>query len=367
MTVVSVIAIAIALLSTIPSFAAESGGWQGNILWSYDRATYTLTIEGQGDISSILRVDEDDYPWEVYMDELKTVIIKEGVTSIGTQCFVDFHKLEKVVLPDSLTEIQDYAFADCTALTDINIPSSVTIIGESAFQYCKIKSVTIGDGTTVIRRGAFQGCCFEDVKLPSTVEVIEDKSFAGCNSMKSINLPYGLKEIGSDAFSGCSSLQEIYIPQTVTSIGTGAFGSCDALTKVAIPEGIAELETFCFMGCDELKELYLPDTITLIGTCAIAGCDKLTDIYFGGTQEQWENVEVSMNRYLDSTDNSNIHDITIHYESDREKFEPAENSDLSGTDSNGQKSPIIPIIIGCVAGVAIITGAVVFIIIKKKK
>lgn len=92
-------------------------------------------------------------------ENLKSVIIPDGVTSIGDDAFLGCSGLTSVTIPDSVTTIGSYAFTDCSGLTSVVIPDSVTSIGEYAFLKCgKLTSVTIGSGVTTIGIWAFRSC-----------------------------------------------------------------------------------------------------------------------------------------------------------------------------------------------------------------
>ena len=91
-------------------------------------------------------------------ENLTSVTISEGVTTIGQNAFNGCSNLASVSLPNSLTSIDNNAFCDCSALTSITIPSSVTSIGHLAFQHSGLtdlyyagtkaqwNNVTLGDG-----------------------------------------------------------------------------------------------------------------------------------------------------------------------------------------------------------------------------
>lgn len=67
--------------------------------------------------------------------------------------------IETVVIPDGVTSIGDNAFWNCTSLSSVTIPSSVTNIGESAFSYCtNLASIIIPNSIIWIGNGAFEGC-----------------------------------------------------------------------------------------------------------------------------------------------------------------------------------------------------------------
>ena len=88
----------------------------------------TLTISGTGDM--------EDSPWLSQRDEIKKVVIKDGVTGIGEYAFRDCSGLTSLTIPNSVTSIGELAFYDCSALTSITIPNSVTSIGGGAFYGC---------------------------------------------------------------------------------------------------------------------------------------------------------------------------------------------------------------------------------------
>lgn len=76
--------------------------------------------------------------WEAMAgcQELETVIIPEGYTSIGENAFYGCENLTTVVLPESITVIQDGAFAHCPKLTQINLPEKLEYAGKGIFEGC---------------------------------------------------------------------------------------------------------------------------------------------------------------------------------------------------------------------------------------
>ncbi|MDR0302200.1 MAG: leucine-rich repeat protein, partial [Treponema sp.] len=119
-----------------------------------------------------------------------------------------YYPIQTVVLPDGITTIGDYAFGGCEGLTTVVIPSSVTSIGNWAFTGCE--SLT-------------------SVAIPNSVTLIGSEAFAGCSSLKNIAIPNSVTDISMFAFYN-SGLTSVVIPNSVTSIGAAAFAYCGDLT-----------------------------------------------------------------------------------------------------------------------------------------
>lgn len=164
----------------------------GNVDWSWDD-NGTLTIFGTGEMkdysrSSLLTVTT---PWckNYYEDDIVTIKIENGVTSIG-----------------------DYAFFGCTKLTNVFIPDSVTRIGENAFGLCKsLTNITIPDSVTSIEYFAFAGCSsLTSIVIPDGVTNIDGAAFQLCTNLTSVTIPDSVISIGESAFFGCSNLKTVY-------------------------------------------------------------------------------------------------------------------------------------------------------------
>ncbi len=89
------------------------------------------------------------YAQHLYLngEEVRDLVIPEGVTSIGQSAFSGCSGLTSITIPASVTSIDEYAFVNCSGLTSITIPEGVTSIGRDAFYYCEALKDVYYEGT----------------------------------------------------------------------------------------------------------------------------------------------------------------------------------------------------------------------------
>lgn len=149
----------------------------------------TLVISGTGETGSIVDFNEKikNKKEKVKESNIRTLIIKEGITKISTQRMGLSH-LERIVFPDSLVEIEDYAFSSNNCLEEIVFGRNLKKVGYSAF--------------------------------------------ARCDKLRQIVLPHSVTEIGSRAFQSCPRLTKIVLPASLRSWNINVVKNCPALREV---------------------------------------------------------------------------------------------------------------------------------------
>lgn len=126
------------------------------------------------------------------------------------------------------------------------------------------------------------------------------------SDIQSIVLESGITYIGSGAFVFCDKVKEVIIPEGVTNIGTSAFSGCSSLASIKFPDTLTMIGNYAFNHCRSLKTLTFPIALILINSGAFFDCGSLTDIYYKGTKEQWNGVNVYEN-------NDYLIDVNMHY------------------------------------------------------
>lgn len=112
---------------------AASGSCGEALTWSLSTAG-DLTVSGTGSMTDFTATGA---PWAEYRDQIKLVILGQGVTSIGSSAFQDCKNLETVSLPGSLTALGKAAFLRCGELTNVKLPASLKSVGEDCFTDCE--------------------------------------------------------------------------------------------------------------------------------------------------------------------------------------------------------------------------------------
>ena len=238
-----------------------------------DPGTYTLTIRGEG---AMYGYSSSTVPWNAQKSKITSVVIGNGVTSIGNNAFEDCSALKKLDIPQSVTEIGSKAFLGCSALTSLALPQTVNRIGNTAFQGCSnLETINIPSGVKLIEHDTFRGCeKLNDVTIPTGVTLIGNSAFKACKAFKNIKIPEGVTKIGTNAFEDCTQLETVVIPSTATVIRNYAFQNCPQLKSFVFPEGTTQILPAVLKGCKNLESVTIPEGVTKIWGWAFYGCSQ---------------------------------------------------------------------------------------------
>ena len=309
------------------------GAEDDNLKWTLTSDS-VLTISGTGAME-----DYESYTatlWYSNRESIKSIVIKEGVTSIGKHAFCSLNNLTSVTIPNSVTVIGNYAFGSnvingCSNLTAVHISDlaawcniNFNASTSNPLNYAKnlylngtlVEELVIPDGITKVNDYAFYNCSsLTSVTIPNSVTSIGKNAFNNCKSLVSVTIPNDITSIGSSAFVGCSSLnavnisdlaawcnisfsaassnplnnaknlylngilvEKIVIPNGVTEINDYTFYNCSSLTSVTIPNGVTSIGNSAFYGCSSMTAVTIPSSVTTIGSSAFGGCSSLNAV-----------------------------------------------------------------------------------------
>ncbi len=354
-----------------------SGTCGDNLTWEFDITTGVLSISGTGEMYNYEFDDETFYtgnrPWEVFTDYIKSVVINEGVTSIGECAFTDNDNLINVTISDSVNSIGNYVFYMCSNIENITIPKGVTIIEEKAIYLCNgLTSITVSgdnqcyssdeygvlfnkdkttlfkypeanarteytipDSVKIIDNFSFYGNShLTSVIFGNNVTIINETAFKDCN-ITSITFPESLTTIGDWAFYQCENLINISLGDNITTIGESAFERSgyykdnanwsaeglyignyliemkyDSDADYIIKDGTKMIAERAFWSCSNIETIKIPKSVTLIDERAFYYCSNLKKVFYAGTAEEWQQISIE-------SDNSDLLDAKFYFECDK--------------------------------------------------
>ena len=279
-----------------------SGTCGTNLSWSLNDQG-VLTISGTGAMTDW--TSYSSVPWYSKRDSIKTVVIENGVTTIGRYAFYNYTNLTSVTIPDSVTTIGDCAFYGCDGLTSVTIPDSVTTIDYSAFRYCtSLTSVTIPDSVTTIGIYAFRYCTgLKSVTIGTGVTTIGWEAFCYCTGLKEVYFnAVSCSDMAYDgnafAMAGSTGIKVVIgakvtkIPAYIfkyTYVDSGWTEWAEDSSRAGVTEVIFEEGSVCtsygahaFEDCRSLETITIPASVKSIGESAFYDCESLTEITFEG-------------------------------------------------------------------------------------
>lgn len=281
-----------------------------------------------------------------------------AVHSIDYRAFSECEDLTGVTIPEGVVYVDGEAFENCKNLVSIRLSASVeTIAGDSKFTGCSsLAGIWVDEGSEYFCNDE-QGVLFNKDKtwlvaaprtisgkyiVPESVTMIGLDAFAGCSKLTAVELPDGLLEIGMFAFADCDSLESVELPEHVRIDELfNSFGSCDNLLAIwahenspyysndrfgvlfnkemtqiyqmpsgftrmyVLPESVTTIDSGAFAWAKKMTGIVIHAGVTKIGYAAFNGCSELQEVFYCGTQEQWESIQIIAS-YNEALLNANI-------------------------------------------------------------
>ena len=299
----------------IALYSTASGQCGNNLTWTLDNGV--LTISGKG---AMWNGDDGWYGFCDVLgqaDEVTSVVVESGVTSIAYEAFRWLESMTSVTIPKTVTSIGYNAFlVGCDALTTIKYDGTTSQWKKisSTLSLPLVTKVVCTNGTIT---PTLSGTCGKNVSYSISDDGVLTISGTGAMNnftyksdisdcpwhgvryaLKKIVVEDGVTSIGSYAFSFDLSVTDVTLPSSLKTIGRNAFWGCYGLTSVVIPEGVTTIGAYAFWRCTSLQTVTVPASTTELGNRAFDTGEyydgsyhtQLTDIYYGGSRQQWYNA-----------------------------------------------------------------------------
>lgn len=255
--------------------------------------------------------------------KIESAVIPNSITKIEEDAFFSCKSLQKLILNDGLEIIEESAFSFCNNLKEVILPKSVVAIGNNAFSNCNIDNVIIKNGSTELGRHAF---CYpkkativnprtfydftltdykdiDEIRIPDGIENIKRSSFEHCEYKAVINIPKSIADINAYAFNDCRQLEKIIVEEDNNSFSSRSGVLYDknkfiliraprTIKKFNVPKSITEIGEGSFAMCWNLESITIPKSVKQIKCNAFYWCNNLVNIYYKGSTEEWENIQI---------------------------------------------------------------------------
>lgn len=274
-----------------------------------DSLYWHLYEDGQLEISGSGEMYDYTYgesPWYSKRSNIFSVIIKDGVTSIGDYAFADCADFNGTYIPETVKNIGYGAFWGCSGITDISLTKNIETVEGGAFTLCtRLASVSVdsaNDYLTVVDGILYTNdlskliYCYPDKRLngftlPQNVKEISDYAFFECYSLYEIILPESLEIVGDYAFGRCYNLQKVHFMGQNVSVGNNAFSESE-VDSVIFEGSVKFIGNYAFSSIC-LKSVYFKGDVPAITGEYIFGnkasvIEKLC-VYYPISNESWKN------------------------------------------------------------------------------
>ena len=191
---ISVIVALVLAVVNISYVAADSSKCGKNVTFTYSDGV--LTLGGSGAMYDYEKGAAR--PWDKYSNNIKRLVIGDGITKIGDWAFYECENLSQITFSKTLSQIGVRSFYGCKSLTYLELPNGLIDIGSGAFNSC----------TSVVR-----------VDFPKSLKNIGNSAFMNIPKMRAVTIGENVESIDDYAFFGDTSLSGIYfegdIPKTL--------------------------------------------------------------------------------------------------------------------------------------------------------
>ena len=239
-----------------------------------------------------------------------SVIINEGITSIGANAFSNCSNLTSITLPSTITKVDSNAFNNCSGMTEeIIFPENLKTFGQNAFYNCSgIKgTLTLLEGT-VLGAGAFNNCENLEMLIIGDGISIPSQSFKYCSSLEKIIIGNNVSIVGgTDSDSGggtfgrCEKLKTVEMGENIVITGgvwsNYMFNGSPSLEKVTVKSLSSTVPNYALTGAGAaLKgKIIINEGVETIGAYAFNGCSNLEVIDVDMTEEAWNSITKGTN------------------------------------------------------------------------
>ena len=247
-------------------------------------------IEGKGTLpekvfSNLFARGTDDIELETtsdYQAYINKIELSEGITEVP--------QLSYRITVNYTARVKNFVFPSTVTSFDLSNTYNIEeiTVHKDNRTYASLDGVLYSkDMSTIILYPTLH--TGKHLEIPESVTKLNENFAYKAKYLESVVIPEGVTEIPGGAFSTAQKLKYAKIPSSIKTIGEYAFSNT-ALTEVQVPDGVTILPDWAFAGAP-VERIYIPKSVTKINSAAFT-TKNTKFVYYGGTAEDWANIQI---------------------------------------------------------------------------
>ena len=179
-----------------------------------------------------------------------TYVSQEGLKAIPDGIFFGCESLKTVILNEGVETIGCYTF-EFTSITDLYLPASLRTIGYYAFT--EVDKVHLASLESYVSNITYVKHYNANVSVVTPFEC-GGKLYINNELVTTLTIPNTVYKVADFAFDGLSGVEYLYVSDSVKYLGYYSFGHMADLKEVSVPQ-LSEYNNFFTNYCFKLNEL----------------------------------------------------------------------------------------------------------------
>lgn len=249
----------------------------------------------------------------IFTDQIEIFDVQNTVTSASIPANIDGKPVTQIMTP---------AFEDATLLESVAFPSTLAYINSTLFKnapalqtiaFTKAPNRLVSnflDGADNLNTIYFNGStsdwdCFNiDLSSNDTLEIIHTLSpeWFFIRDIEGgpirFDIDSGTVLDSADYVGFAIDIPEEISGAAVKVIGEGSFENRINIKSAKIPDTVTAIKSHAFRN-STIATISIPASVTEIAKNTFANCNYLKTIYFGGSKEEWDNLDVDISNQVE--------------------------------------------------------------------
>ena len=268
---------------TVPVKQIASGAFEQNEYIRTVTITSNIEIIGQSAFHAAYRIESIVFEAESQLkrieqqaffniNEVKQLILPEGLTHIGHNAFAYMYNLQLIEIPSTVTYVDSYAFE---IQDNRNLIIVIANVGQELSWHpdwnIRNHPVYYGAGIT---RLSIDGMKYWIIDNQATIMGFENPNAA----LEELRIPASISidgniipvtQIGANAFRGVQNLRNVYIPNAIIEIGSGAFRESWNIETIHFDDNsnVTYIRDYAFSNM-RINHITIPKSVKSIGEMA---------------------------------------------------------------------------------------------------